>query len=339
MVQQIESSQGNRSNQSEHLLEVQDLRVYFFTRRGVSRAVDGVSFYLDEGESLGIVGESGSGKSVTSLGLLKLVPPPGKVVSGKVVLDGQDISHFSGSQMRKIRGRVISMILQDPMTSLNPTLTIGHQVKEATTIHQGIKGKALVQKVVEMLKLVRIPAAETRMGDYPHQMSGGMRQRVAGAIGISCTPKVLICDEPTTALDMTIQAQYLDLLKEIQEKTGLALIFITHDMGIVAKMCDRVMVMYAGRAVETGTAHNVLKNPAHPYTISLLKCLPKLEGVEYLESIEGQPPDPHQFPPACRFAPRCPKAQSICNEEYPEMREMSEGHYAACHFPGDWHNE
>ena len=335
MTQQMEKTE-TKSYDGSHLLEVNDLSVYFFTRRGVARAVDGVSFYLDEGESLGIVGESGSGKSVTSLGMLRLVPPPGEIVDGQVYLEGEDLTKLSGKQMRRIRGRKMSMILQDPMTSLNPSLAIGGQVAEAISIHQGLRGKTLKQKVVDMLKMVRIPAAESRVGDFPHQLSGGMRQRSAGAIGISCTPKILICDEPTTALDMTIQAQYLELLKEVQQETGVAFIFITHDMGIIAKMCDRVVVMYAGRIVESGPVLDVFRNPSHPYTISLLRCLPKLEAVERLESIDGQPPDPHVFPQGCRFAPRCPKAQAICHETYPDTTVMSGDHLAACHFPGDW---
>ena len=335
MTHQMEKTE-TKSYDGSHLLEVNDLSVYFFTRRGVARAVDGVSFYLDEGESLGIVGESGSGKSVTSLGMLRLVPPPGEIVDGQVYLEGEDLTKLSGKQMRRIRGRKMSMILQDPMTSLNPSFAIGGQVAEAISIHQGLRGKTLKQKVVDMLKMVRIPAAESRVGDFPHQLSGGMRQRSAGAIGISCTPKILICDEPTTALDMTIQAQYLELLKEVQQETGVAFIFITHDMGIIAKMCDRVVVMYAGRIVESGPVLDVFRNPSHPYTISLLRCLPKLEAVERLESIDGQPPDPHVFPQGCRFAPRCPKAQAICHETYPDTTVMSGDHLAACHFPGDW---
>ena len=336
MTQQMEKTE-TKSYTGGHLLEVNDLSVYFFTRRGVARAVDGVSFYLDEGESLGIVGESGSGKSVTALGMLRLVPPPGEIVNGQVYLEGEDLTKLSGHQMRKIRGRKMSMILQDPMTSLNPSFAIGNQVAESLSIHQGLRGKSLKSKVIDMLKMVRIPAAESRVGDFPHQLSGGMRQRSAGAIGISCMPKMLICDEPTTALDMTIQAQYLELLKDVQQETGVAFIFITHDMGIVAKMCDRVNVMYAGRIVESGPVLDVFRNPSHPYTISLLKCLPRLEAVDRLESIDGQPPDPHVFPEGCRFAPRCPKAQDLCREKYPETTVMSGStHLAACHFPGDW---
>ena len=324
------------NSQSRHLLEVDDLRVEFKTKTGPSRAVDGVSFYVDEGESLGIVGESGCGKSVTAMGILRLVPPPGRIASGSVYLDGEDLTKLSNAEMRAIRGKKISMIMQDPMTALNPTFTIGYQVGEAMAIHEGLRGKSLLARVIQMLKLVNIPAAEKRVGDYPDQFSGGMRQRIAGAIGISTTPKVLICDEPTTALDVTIQAQYLELLKDVQEQTGVALIFITHDMGIVARMCERVVVMYAGRVVESGTTREVFHHPAHPYTISLLRCLPKLEGVDHLESIDGQPPDPREVPPGCRFAPRCPKAQAVCSEAYPEFSSVSEGHHAACLFPGSW---
>jgi peptide/nickel transport system ATP-binding protein len=335
MTQKINKNKSNTNN-GKHLLQVDDLNVHFFTRRGVARAVDGVSFHVDEGESLGIVGESGSGKSVTALGILRLVPSPGEIVQGSVRLDGENLTEISGQAMRKIRGSKISMILQDPMTSLNPSFSIGEQVSEAISIHQGLKGKSLKDRVVEMLTKVRIPAAESRVGDFPHQLSGGMRQRASGAIGISCTPKVLICDEPTTALDMTIQAQYLELLKEVQKETGVAFIFITHDMGIVAKMCDRVVVMYAGRIVEAGPVIDVFRNPSHPYTISLLKCLPRLTAVDRLESIDGQPPDPHVFPTGCRFAPRCPKAQKLCREEYPKTTVVSGDHINACHFPGDW---
>lgn len=332
MEQLLES--GN--SESRHLLEVKDLRVEFKTKTGPSRAVDGVSFYVDEGESLGIVGESGCGKSVTALGVLRLIPSTGRIASGSVYLEGEDLTKLSNREMRAIRGKRISMIMQDPMTALNPTFTIGYQVGEAMAIHDGLRGKSLLARVVEMLRLVNIPAAAQRVRDYPDQFSGGMRQRIAGAIGLSTSPKVLICDEPTTALDVTIQAQYLELLKDVQEKTRVALIFITHDMGIVARMCERVVVMYAGRVVESGTTREVFHNPAHPYTIALLRCLPRLEGVDHLESIEGQPPDPREVPPGCRFAPRCPKAQAVCSEAYPEFAAVGEEHHAACLFPGSW---
>ena len=321
---------------SSHLLEVTDLHVEFTTKTGPSRAVDGVSFYVDEGESLGIVGESGCGKSVTAMGILRLIASTGRISSGSVVLDGEELTELSNSQMRAIRGKKISMIMQDPMTALNPTFTIGYQVGEAMRIHEGVRGKSLLARVLQLLRLVNIPAAERRVRDYPDQFSGGMRQRIAGAIGISTTPQVLICDEPTTALDVTIQAQYLELLKEVQEQTGVALVFITHDMGIVARMCERVAVMYAGRVVESGTTREVFRNPAHPYTIALLRCLPRLEGVERLESIDGQPPDPREMPAGCRFAPRCPKAQPECREAYPEFAPVGSGHHAACFFPGGW---
>ena len=326
------------SRHRRHILDVKDLTVEFATKRGVARVVDGVSFYLDEGESLGIVGESGCGKSMMALGILRLIPPPGKIVHGMVSLEGVDLTGVSGTYMRKIRGGQIAIQLQDPMTSLNPAFSIGAQVGEAVRIHQKVRGSEMLRRVLSYLNLVRIPAAEARVSDFPHQMSGGMRQRVSGAMGISCTPKILICDEPTTALDVTIQAQYLDLLKEIQERTQISLIFITHDMGIIANMCDRVLVMYAGRIVESGTVDEVLLNPLHPYTISLLNCVPSVEEVKALESIEGQPPDPVAYPRGCRFAPRCPKAEQICHDVYPEVADGTESHVAACHFPGDWRN-
>lgn len=322
---------------STRLLEVEDLQIQFATKMGTSRVVDGVSFHVDEGETIGIVGESGSGKSMTALGILRLIPPPGKIVSGSVKLNGEELTTLSPKAMREVRGRQISMILQDPMTALNPSFTVGSQVGEAIQIADGITGKPLLRRVIDMLKRVHIPAAERRAQDYPHQMSGGMRQRVAGAISISTSPRVLICDEPTTALDVTIQAQYLDLLREIQKTTHVALIFITHDMGIVAKICNRVAVMYAGRIVESGSTRDVFFNPSHPYTIALLRCLPSIEGIERLESIDGLPPSPAEFPPGCRFAPRCPKAQAVCQTTYPPIAKMAEGHWAACHFPGDWH--
>jgi len=321
------------------MLEVTDLSIHFETSTGPSTPVDGVSFRVNRGETLGIVGESGSGKSMTSLGVLRLVPSPGKIVSGRVVLDGRDLMQLSEQQMRELRGGEISMILQDPMTALNPVFSIGYQVGETLEIHQKLRGPSLRARIIELLNLVRIPAAERRLADYPHQMSGGMRQRVAGAIGLASTPKVLICDEPTTALDVTIQAQYLELLKDVQDRTGIAIVFITHDMSVVAAMCDRVAVMYAGRVVETGRTRDVFSDPAHPYTIALLRCVPRLEGVERLESIDGQPPDPRNFPPGCRFAPRCPKAQPICTERYPDVLHLKDDHAAACHFPGDWNHD
>ena len=244
------------------VLEVRDLKLYFTSlTRGAIRAVDGVSFHLNEGEVLGIVGESGSGKSVTSLGIMGLVPPNGRIESGQVLLDGEDLTSKSDRELRDIRGGKIAMILQDPMSSLNPSYTVGFQVSEAVSLHQGLRGKTLLDRVVEALKLLKIPAAETRVSSYPHQLSGGMRQRVSGAIGLSCEPRVLIADEPTTSLDVTVQAQYLRLLKEIQEEEGLSIILITHDLGIVARLCHRVAVMYGGRIVEIGTTEEIFDTP------------------------------------------------------------------------------
>ena len=316
----------------EVVLKVDDLRTYFTTRWGTVKAVDGISFDLRRGETLGIVGESGSGKSVTMLSLMRLIPmPPGRIVSGSIVLDGEDLLQMSESEMNKIRGSKIALIIQDPMTSLNPVFTIGNQVSEAIKIHQDIPKRSVMEQALSVLRKVNIPAAETRMRDYPHQMSGGMRQRVVGAIGISCQPQVLIADEPTTSLDVTIQAQYLALLKELQRDSNVALIFITHDFGIVAKMCDRVAVMYAGRIVEQGSVRDIFNNPSHPYTEALLASVPKMEeDVDRLYSIEGQPPTLHNLPEGCPFAPRCQYVMDRCREEYPDRVSISEGHHASC---------
>ncbi len=321
-----------RSNgSSDVVLEVRDLRTYFVTRWGVVKAVDGVSFKLRRGETLGIVGESGSGKSVTTLSIMRLVPsPPGHIVGGEVLLEGEDILKVDESEMEKIRGAKIAMVLQDPMTALNPVFDIEDQVGEALRIHKGLNGQGLRNQVVEMLRKVRIPAPEVRMKDYPHQLSGGMRQRVVGAIGISCDPLVLIADEPTTSLDATIQAQYLRLLKDLQRETGVAIIFITHDFGIVAKMCDRVAVMYAGKIVEQGNVRQIFNNPSHPYTEALINSVPKMEEkVERLYSIPGQPPALWNLPPGCSFAPRCPYVHDRC-KEYPPAFQVDDGQVAAC---------
>jgi oligopeptide/dipeptide ABC transporter ATP-binding protein len=296
------------------------------------KAVDGVSYHVKRGETLGVVGESGSGKSVTALSIMRLIPsPPGYIVGGEVILDGQNVLDLSDSEMAKIRGSKVGMILQDPMTALNPVFNIENQVGEAIRIHQNLKGQSLVDKIIHSLRQVRIPAAESRMKDYPHQLSGGMRQRVVGAISISCAPIVLIADEPTTALDVTIQAGYLRLLKEIQAETGVGIIFITHDFGIVAKMCDRVAVMYAGRIVETGDVRQIFNEPSHPYSEALLASVPKLEErTQRLYSIEGQPPPLFDLPPGCPFAPRCEYAQDVCREAYPVRVEIGEEHTASC---------
>ena len=319
-------------NQNDIVLDVEDLSTNFETRWGTVKAVNGVSFKLRKGETLGIVGESGSGKSVTVLSVMRLIQsPPGHIVSGKVVLDGQDLLQLSDQQMSKVRGAKISMILQDPMTSLNPVFTIGNQVAEAIALHQVLPRRGVLEKALEVLRKVNIPAAETRVKDYPHQMSGGMRQRVVGAIGIACEPLVLVADEPTTSLDVTIQAQYLKLLHDIQQDSDLSIIFITHDFGIVAKMCDRVAVMYAGKIVEQGDVRDMFNHPSHPYTEALLASVPKLEeDVERLFSIEGQPPPLHNLPPGCPFAPRCQYVMDRCREEYPPPTQVDEGHTADC---------
>ena len=317
---------------TEVVLSVEDLRTHFTTRWGTVKAVDGISFDLRKGETLGIVGESGCGKSVTMLSLMRLIPvPPGQIVSGKIVLDGEDIVPISEQEMAEIRGSKIALIIQDPMTSLNPVFSIGNQVEEAIEIHQDIPKQSIMDRALEVLRKVNIPAAETRVKDYPHQMSGGMRQRVVGAIGISCQPQVLIADEPTTSLDVTIQAQYLKLLKDIQKDSDLSLIFITHDFGIVAKMCDRVAVMYAGRIVEHGSVRDIFNNPSHPYTEALLASVPRMDRVvDRLFSIEGQPPPLHDLPVGCAFADRCPVVMDKCRESYPEIKAVSDGHTAAC---------
>jgi oligopeptide/dipeptide ABC transporter ATP-binding protein len=321
------------------ILQVEDLHTYFFTRSGVVKAVDGVSFHLRQGETLGIVGESGCGKSMTALSLLRLIPQPAaRIVKGKILLQGENLLDKSEKEMRQLRGRRISMILQDPQTSLNPVFTIGNQLIEAIKIHQKGRVQDLVKHAIDSLKQVRVAAPERRVDDYPHQMSGGMKQRVVGAIALSCEPHVIIADEPTTSLDVTIQAQYLRLLREIQEETGLSVIFITHDFGIVAKMCDRVMVMYAGRAVETGSVRDIFNHPSHPYTQALLNSVPKLEERSArLYSIEGQPPALWNLPVGCRFAARCPYTETRCENEYPPSFTVVEGHTADCwRLEGAW---
>jgi oligopeptide/dipeptide ABC transporter ATP-binding protein len=314
------------------LLEVDNLTTHFFTRRGVTKAVDGVSFTLDAGETLALVGESGSGKSVTCLSLVRLVPEPaGRIVGGRVLLDGQDLLAKTPAQMRRVRGKQIAMVLQDPMTSLNPGLTIGTQISEVVRRHQGLRGGALRTRVLEALSRLRIPGAERRLEHYQHQLSGGMRQRVSSAIAMSCAPRLLIADEPTTSLDVTIQAQYLDLLKDVQQATGVAVILVTHDFGIVAANADRVAVMYAGRIVEIGDTLDVFNHPAHPYTRALLRCLPDVEYKrERLVEIGGQPPDLTRLPSGCPFAPRCPERQPRCETEYPPAVQLGDGHVARC---------
>jgi oligopeptide/dipeptide ABC transporter ATP-binding protein len=319
------------------LLDVRDLRTYFITSHSVVKAVDGVNFHVDENETLGIVGESGCGKTVTCLSILRLIPQPtGRIVGGKILFDDEDILAMSEKQIQRLRGRKISMILQDPMVSLNPVFTIGDQIGEAINTHAKVKGSSLMVKIIEALKLVRIPAPEARIRDYPHQMSGGMKQRVVGAISISCQPRLLIADEPTTSLDVTVQAQYLQLLKDIQRELGMAIIFVTHDFGIVATMCDRVAVMYAGKIVETAPVRDIFHRPAHYYTSCLLKAVPKLRTkVNTLVSIEGQPPKLDNLPDGCRFAPRCTRADDRCRREEPSLLLLSDDHYVRCWYPQD----
>ena len=314
------------------VLDVQGLKTYFFTRSGVVKAVDGVSFTLMPGETLGIVGESGSGKSMTALSLMQLVPQPaGRIVEGRILFQGEDLVQKSQSEMQEIRGRDICMILQDPMTSLNPVFTIGNQLVETVRQNKEPHQASLTDRAIELLQKVKIPSPEIRMSNYPHQMSGGMRQRVVGSIAIAGAPKVLIADEATTSLDATIQYQYLALLKELQAETGMSIIFITHDFGIVAKMCDRVAVMYAGRIVETGTARDVLVHPSHPYTQALIDSIPKLDQqVDRLRSIEGQPPPLDDLPVGCRFAARCDQVHDRCLAEYPPLFSVGEDQNAAC---------
>ncbi len=313
------------------MLEVRNLKTYFFTQHGVVKAVDGINFRVGDGENLGLVGESGCGKSVTVLSILRLVTcPPGRILEGEILLDGEDLLKKSEAEMRKIRGAKISIILQDPLTSLNPAYTIGDQVGEAVKIHQHLRGKRVFRKVVETLQLVRISEPEIRTREYPHQMSGGMRQRVSGAIAVSCQPSLLIADEPTTSLDVTIQAQYLDLLNQIQEQSAMSIIFVTHDFGIVARMCQQAAVMYAGKIVELAETREIFNNPCHPYTIALLKCLPKLETVSRLVTIEGEVPDLSALPPGCSFAPRCASRKPICGEKYPDEVMINEHHKVSC---------
>jgi oligopeptide/dipeptide ABC transporter ATP-binding protein len=317
---------------SNVILEVEGLQTYFFNRGSTVKAVDGVSFFLREGETLGIVGESGCGKTMTALSLLRLVPQPaGKIVSGEIRLNGEDLLQKSDDEMRQIRGRQISMILQDPQTSLNPVFTIGNQLMEALGMARREGRKNMVTRAVDALRNVNVAAPERRLEDFPHQMSGGMKQRVVGAIALSCEPGVIIADEPTTALDVTIQLQYLRLLKDIQAETGLAIIFITHDFGVVARMCDRVAVMYAGRIVENGPVREIFNEPSHPYTRALIDSVPKLEErTDRLYSIEGQPPLLSNLPEGCRFADRCEFARDKCYAEYPPSYTVKEGHTADC---------
>jgi peptide/nickel transport system ATP-binding protein len=324
------------------VLDVAGLSTVFFTRRGLLKAVDDVSFSVTGGETLAVVGESGCGKSMTALSLLRLVPdPPGRIVGGRVLLDGRDLLRLDEAEMRAVRGNDISMIFQEPMTSLNPVLTIGGQIAEAIRLHQDLSSAQAREKAVEMLRQVRIPEPEQRAREYPHQLSGGMRQRAMIAMALACNPKVLIADEPTTALDVTIQAQILDLMRELQETFGTAIILITHDMGVVAENADRVVVMYAGRKVEEARIDALFAAPRHPYTQALIGSIPRLTlmaggaaAPSRLKEIPGMVPSLIDLPPGCAFAPRCGFADARCRAEYPPFEQKAEAHWAAC-----WHSD
>ncbi|NLY09757.1 MAG: ABC transporter ATP-binding protein [Tissierellia bacterium] len=307
----------------DNLLEVRNLRTYFYTEDGVVPAVDGVDFSLKPGEVLGIVGESGCGKSVTSASILRLIPnPPGKIVDGTILFEGENILKMSQAQMRDIRGNDIAMIFQEPMTSLNPVFTIGYQIMEAIMLHQNINKEQAREKCIEMLKLVGIPRAEQAIDEYPHQFSGGMRQRAMIAMALSCNPKLLIADEPTTALDVTIQAQIISLMKELKDKLNTAIMLITHDLGVVAEMSDNVIVMYAGRVVEEASVESLFANPLHPYTVGLMKSKPTIhEDRDRLYVIPGAVPNPLNMPQGCAFNPRCPECMEICKTKMPDLIE------------------
>ncbi len=320
---------------SRRLLEVTDLQVQFASDAGVVKAVDGVSFHLDKGETLAVVGESGSGKSVTSLAIMGLLPRPGgRVAGGKVVFDGEDLSHRSKAEMRRIRGTGIGMIFQEPMTSLNPVQPVGEQITERIRVHTGLGQRAAMTQAVEMLRLVRIPDPVRRAESYPHQMSGGMRQRVMIAMALACHPKLLIADEPTTALDVTIQAQILDLMRNLQSEFGMAILFITHDLGVVAEMADRVVVMYAGRAVEEGGVREIFAQPRMPYTRALLRSIPRVDRAadhqQRLEAIAGNVPNPRSLPAGCAFHPRCRYTAPECIAAAPALEDTGNGHMVRC---------
>lgn len=318
----------------EKLLEVKDLRVNFKVHGGVVKAVRGVNFHVNKGETVAIVGESGCGKSVTAQSLMRLIPSPPAETSGSIMFDGKEILNMTNHQMENIRGKDMGMIFQDPMTSLNPTLTVGRQITEGLVKHQGLSGAKATERAIEMLNLVGIPNASSRVNQYPHQFSGGMRQRAMIAIALACNPSLLIADEPTTALDVTIQAQIMQVMKDLQEKFGTSIILITHDLGVVADMCDRVIVMYAGKVVETGTKWEIFKNPQHPYTRGLLRSLPRLDQKkdEPLVPIYGMPPDLIKPPVGCSFCARCDEAMRVCADNDPELLpvEGNEAHASAC---------
>jgi peptide/nickel transport system ATP-binding protein len=320
---------------AERLLEIKGLKTYFFTDEGVVRAVDGIDLHIDKGETLGVVGESGCGKTVTALSVMKLIAmPPGRLVEGQIIYRGRDLVPLPPAQMRKIRGKEISMVFQEPMTSLNPVFTIGEQIAEALRLHEGLGRREAMAKTVDMLKLVHMANPERRVKEYPHQLSGGMRQRVMIAMALSCNPQLLIADEPTTALDVTIQAQILDLLNELKAKLGMAVMLITHDMGVIAETAQRVVVMYAARVAEEAPVRQLFKEPLHPYTQGLLRSIPRIDLAATkkvrLEAIPGVVPSLIDVPVGCRFAARCPHVMAVCTEKDPVVKEVSPGHKVAC---------
>ena len=322
----------NNQNQKTPLLKVENLEVSFITPQGTARAVDGLSFFLKEGESLGMVGESGCGKSVTALSLLKLIPhPPGKITAGKILWESSNLVQYTESQMDKVRGKQISIIFQEPMTSLNPVFTVGFQISEMFRLQMGMSKKESLEKSIEMLQLVNIPAAEKRVNEYPHELSGGMRQRVMIAMALSCRPRLLIADEPTTALDVTIQAQILELMQKLRQQMGMALLLITHDLGIVANTVDRIAVMYAGKIVEEGDVLSIFDNPQHPYTRGLLRAIPRMDlGQERLFEITGTVPSLYRLPKGCNFYPRCTQHKERCKLEEPNMTPIDPCHSVSC---------
>jgi len=316
------------------LIEIKNLRTSFFTPEGEMRAVDGVSFDIEEGKTLGLVGESGCGKSVTALSIMRLIPsPPGKVVGGQILFRGKDLLELNREEMRKVRGNEISMVFQEPMTSLNPVFTIGNQIMEAIRLHQGLARREAREKAIEMLRLVKIADPAARIDVFPHQLSGGMRQRVMIAMALSCNPSLLIADEPTTALDVTIQAQILELMKELQESLGMAILLITHDLGVVAEQADEVAIMYAGKIVEKARPEAIFSKPLHPYSLGLLNSVPGISGKKKkrLEAIPGVVPSPLDLPGGCRFRDRCPKAAGICADGEPDLIEKEKDHWVACY--------
>jgi len=315
------------------LLEVHDLKTHFFTRQGVVRAVDGISYDVDRGRTVGIVGESGCGKSVGALSIVGLVPnPPGRVVAGSILFEGRELTTLSKREMGRVRGAEISMVFQDPMTSLNPVMNIRTQLTEGLRFHRGVDGHQATVRAIELLELVGIPDPERRLKEYPHQLSGGMRQRIMIAIALACNPKLIICDEPTTALDVTIQAQILELLAELQRDSGMAMILITHDLGVIAGVADEVIIMYAGKIVEKALTADIFHDPQHPYTQALLASVPRLDegDREYLEAIPGAPPDLTDPPAGCRFSPRCTQRDDSCRADDPQLMVAAPDHWVAC---------